>query len=125
MRSSKAHDNGAAPPGGRGATGAFAGVVSALALVQVLVIAAALAGVPLGRALSAVIAVAALGARLNLVGRELESQVILLAVVTATVAPTVFRALSPKLDLAREREARDAGPNGKLDPGLPSSAPMR
>ena len=83
------------------------------------------AGTLLSARLSLVIAVAALGARLNLVDRELESQVILLAVVTATVAPTVFRALAPKLVLAGPREANDAAPNGKLDPGLPSSAPMR
>ena len=83
------------------------------------------AGTLLSARLSLVIAVAALGARLNLVDRELESQVILLAVVTATVAPTVFRALAPKLVLPGPREARDAAPNGTLDPGLPSSAPMR
>jgi hypothetical protein len=44
-----------------------------------------------------VIAVGALGSRLGLVDRELESQIVLLAVVTATVCPTIFRLLAPPL----------------------------
>lgn len=83
------------------------------------------AGTLLSARLSLVIAVAALGARLNLVDRELESQVILLAVVTATVSPTLFRALAPKLSLPGSREATDSISNGKLEAGLPSSASVR
>jgi len=83
------------------------------------------AGTLLSARLSLVIAVAALGARLNLVDRELESQVILLAIVTATVAPTLFRALAPRL--ASPASQADEGPvsNRKLQTGLPSSASMR
>ena len=83
------------------------------------------AGTLLSARLSLVIAVAALGARLNLVDRELESQVILLAIVTATVSPTLFRALAPKLASPASREAADPAPTGKLEAGLPSSASMR
>jgi Kef-type K+ transport system membrane component KefB len=83
------------------------------------------AGTLLSARLSLVIAVAALGARLGLVDRELESQVILLAIVTATVAPTVFRALAPKLAMPAPGESMEAAPNGKLDGRLPSSASMR
>ena len=83
------------------------------------------AGTLLSARLSLVIAVAALGARLNLVDRQLESQVILLAIVTATVAPTLFRALAPRLPSPALQA--DGGPvsNGKLETGLPSSASMR
>jgi len=59
VRISEAHDKGARPPG-RGAITAFAGVVCVLALVQVLVVVAGLAGVSLGRPAAAAIAVAAL-----------------------------------------------------------------
>ena len=83
------------------------------------------AGTLLSARLSLVIAVAALGVRLNLVDRELESQVILLAIVTATVAPTIFRALAPKLALPGPGEPMEVPANRKLDGGLPSSASMR
>jgi Kef-type K+ transport system membrane component KefB len=53
------------------------------------------AGVLLSARLSLVIAVAELGARLGLVDRILESQVILLAIVTATLSPTLFSAILP------------------------------
>ena len=83
------------------------------------------AGTLLSSRLSLVIAVAALGARLNLVDRELESQVILLAVVTATVSPTVFRALAPKLASPASHEDVDLVSGGKLEAGLSSSASVR
>jgi len=44
-----------------------------------------------------VIAVAEMGVRLNLLSRELEAQVVLLAIVTSVLAPTVFRALAPPI----------------------------
>jgi Kef-type K+ transport system membrane component KefB len=53
------------------------------------------AGVLLSARLSLVIAVAELGARLGIVDRTLESQVILLAIVTATLSPTLFNAMLP------------------------------
>lgn len=53
------------------------------------------AGVLLSARLSLVIAVAELGARLQILDRTLESQVVLLAVVTATLAPSVFGLLAP------------------------------
>jgi len=53
------------------------------------------AGVLLSSRLSLVIAVAALGVRLGLMDRALEAEVILLAVVTATLCPSLFRALLP------------------------------
>jgi Kef-type K+ transport system membrane component KefB len=82
------------------------------------------AGTLLSSRLSLVIAVAALGARLNLVDRELESQVILLAIVTATVSPTLFRVLAPKLETA-PAAAGETEPGEKLDAGLPSTASLR
>jgi len=51
------------------------------------------AGVLLSSRLSLVIAVAAIGARLGLVDRALEAQVILLAIVTSTLCPTLFARL--------------------------------
>jgi Kef-type K+ transport system membrane component KefB len=53
------------------------------------------AGVLLSARLSLVIAVANLGARLGILDRALESQVILLALVTATLCPTLFLVLQP------------------------------
>jgi len=83
------------------------------------------AGTLLSARLSLVIAVAALGARLNIVDRALESQVILLAVVTATLSPTIFRMLAPRLQVvAREPGADDALPL-KVEEALPSLPPMR
>ena len=55
------------------------------------------AGVLLSARLSLVIAVAEMGVRLNLLSRELEAQVVMLAIVTSVLAPTLFRALSPPL----------------------------
>ncbi|MEE8412493.1 MAG: cation:proton antiporter [Acidobacteriota bacterium] len=55
------------------------------------------AGVLLSARLSLVIAVAEMGVRLNLLSRELEAQVVLLAIVTSVLAPTVFRALAPPI----------------------------
>lgn len=54
------------------------------------------AGVLLSARLSLVIAVAKLGTRLNLLDPALETQVVLLAVVTATLAPTVFGLIAPR-----------------------------
>ncbi|NIL99751.1 MAG: cation:proton antiporter [Acidobacteria bacterium] len=53
------------------------------------------AGVLLSARLSLVIAVAEMGVRLNLLSRELEAQVVMLAIVTSVLAPTIFRALAP------------------------------
>ncbi len=55
------------------------------------------AGVLLSARLSLVIAVAEMGVRLNLLNRELEAQVVMLAIVTSVLAPTIFRALAPPL----------------------------
>jgi Kef-type K+ transport system membrane component KefB len=51
------------------------------------------AGILLSTRMSLVIAMAELGVRLNLLDRELEAQVILLAVVTAVLGPVAFRLL--------------------------------
>jgi Kef-type K+ transport system membrane component KefB len=83
------------------------------------------AGTLLSARLSLVIAVAALGARLNLVDSQLESQVILLAIVTATVSPTLFRALAPRLASAAAQADADRASNGNMETGLPSSASVR
>lgn len=66
------------------------------------------AGTLLSSRLSLVIAVGALGSRLGLVDRELESQIVMLAVVTATACPTLFRALAPPL-VAAETVGRASG----------------
>jgi len=55
------------------------------------------AGVLLSARLSLVIAVAEMGVRLNLLTRELEAQVVMLAIVTSVLAPTLFRALAPPI----------------------------
>jgi len=55
------------------------------------------AGVLLSARLSLVIAVAEMGVRLNLLSRELEAQVVMLAIVTSVLAPTIFRALAPPM----------------------------
>lgn len=55
------------------------------------------AGMLLSARLSLVIAVADLGVRLGLLDPALEAAVILLAVVTATLCPALFRALAPPL----------------------------
>ena len=55
------------------------------------------AGILLSTRMSLVIAVAELGARLGVLDRALESQVILLAVVTSTVCPALFRTMAPRL----------------------------
>jgi Kef-type K+ transport system membrane component KefB len=54
------------------------------------------AGVLLSTRLSLVIAVAELGARLGFLDRQLESEVILLAIVTSTLSPVLFRAIAPR-----------------------------
>jgi trk system potassium uptake protein TrkA len=48
--------------------------------------------------LSLIIAVAELGVELGIIDRVLEAQIILLAGVTSTLAPALFRALLPKLE---------------------------
>jgi Kef-type K+ transport system membrane component KefB len=60
------------------------------------------AGVLLSARLSLVIAVATIGVRIGLMGEELRSSVILLAVVTSTFAPTLFRFLAPPLPEPRK-----------------------
>jgi Kef-type K+ transport system membrane component KefB len=59
-------------------------------------------GVLLSARLSLVIAVATLGARIGLMGPGLRSSVILLALVTSTSAPTLFRLLAPPLSLPQK-----------------------
>lgn len=54
------------------------------------------AGVLLSARLSLVIAVAAIGVRLGLMDRTLEAQIILLAVVTSILSPTLFRIIAPR-----------------------------
>jgi Kef-type K+ transport system membrane component KefB len=54
-------------------------------------------GVLLSARLSLVIAVATIGLELGLMGADLHSSVILLAIVTSTFAPTLFRFLAPPL----------------------------
>ncbi|MDH3627434.1 MAG: cation:proton antiporter [Acidobacteriota bacterium] len=54
------------------------------------------AGILLSARLSLVIAVAKLGSRLNLLDPALETQVVLLAVVTATLTPTLFGLIAPR-----------------------------
>ena len=59
------------------------------------------AGVLLSARLSLVIAVADLGVRLGLLDTVMQTAVILLAVLTATLCPVLFRALAPPLPAAR------------------------
>lgn len=54
------------------------------------------AGVLLSARLSLIIAVAELGARLGLIGRVVESQAVLLALVTSALSPALFRAIMPR-----------------------------
>jgi Kef-type K+ transport system membrane component KefB len=56
------------------------------------------AGVLLSARLSLIIAVAELGVELGLIDRTLQARVILLAAVTATFAPVVFRWLAPPME---------------------------
>jgi Kef-type K+ transport system membrane component KefB len=60
------------------------------------------AGVLLSARLSLVIAVATLGVRIGLMGQELRASIILLALVTSTFAPTLFRFLAPPLPAERK-----------------------
>lgn len=62
------------------------------------------AGALLSARLSLIIAVAELGVRLEAIDRTLEASIIVLAAVTATLAPILFRWLAPPLP-ASEREA--------------------
>jgi len=62
----------------------------------------AAAGLLLSARLSLVIAVANLGTRLGALDRAVEAQVILLALVTSTVCPTLFLTLRPPLGRASE-----------------------
>jgi Kef-type K+ transport system membrane component KefB len=54
-------------------------------------------GVLLSARLSLIIAVATVGVELGLMGTEDRAIIIVLAAVTATLAPTAFRALAPPL----------------------------
>jgi Kef-type K+ transport system membrane component KefB len=58
------------------------------------------AGALLSARLSLIIAVAELGVRLGVIDRTLEASIIVLAAVTATLAPIVFRWLAPPLSEA-------------------------
>jgi Kef-type K+ transport system membrane component KefB len=55
------------------------------------------AGVLLSARLSLVIAVASLGVQIGILSAEVQASVILLAVLSATLAPTIFRLLAPQL----------------------------
>jgi Kef-type K+ transport system membrane component KefB len=62
------------------------------------------AGTLLSARLSLIIAVAELGVRLDVIDRTLEASIIVLAAVTATLAPIVFRLLAPPLPPAEAAE---------------------
>lgn len=68
------------------------------------------AGVLLSARLSLVIAVAQLGSELGLLDRALEAQVVVMALVTATLSPTLFRALRPPVPEPSDRSAWQRGP---------------
>ncbi len=69
------------------------------------------AGILLSARLSLIIAVADLGVRLDLIDRELQASIILLAMVTTTLAPTLFRILAPPLPTPAPRSPdRPTGP---------------
>ncbi len=59
------------------------------------------AGTLLSARLSLIIAVAELGVQLGVIDRGLQASIILLAAVTSTVAPAVFRLLAPPLPAAQ------------------------
>jgi len=59
------------------------------------------AGALLSARLSLIIAVAELGVELEIIDRTLEASIIVLAAVTSTAAPVVFRALAPPLPASR------------------------
>ncbi len=59
------------------------------------------AGVLLSARLSLVIAVAEMGVRLELIDRSLESQVVVLAIITSTLAPTLFNRIAPRVERAQ------------------------
>lgn len=63
------------------------------------------AGTLISARLSLIIAVAELGLDLGLISRQVESAVILLALITTTLAPTLFRRLAPPLPAPGERPA--------------------
>jgi Kef-type K+ transport system membrane component KefB len=65
------------------------------------------AGTLLSVRLSLIIAVAELGVRLDLIDRSLEASIIVLAMVTTTVAPILFRLLAPPLP-GRNRSSEGA-----------------
>lgn len=65
------------------------------------------AGVLISARLSLIIAVAELGVEIGVIGPKIESAIITLALVTTTVAPTVFKRLMPAL--APARAARSTG----------------
>ena len=55
------------------------------------------AGALMSARLSLIIAIAELGVELGLIDEAMESSIILLAAVTATLAPTLFRLLLPRM----------------------------
>jgi Kef-type K+ transport system membrane component KefB len=55
------------------------------------------AGTLLSARLSLIIAVAELGVQLEVIDRALETSIILLAAVTSTLAPAIFRLIAPPL----------------------------
>jgi len=81
------------------------------------------AGILLSAPLSLAIAVAEMGVRLNMLSRELEAQIVMLAIVTSVLAPTVFRALAPPLGESDRLKSSETGAATSASPhGLPSVA---
>ena len=70
------------------------------------------AGALLSARLSLIIAVAELGVRLEVIDRTVEASIIVLAAVTATLAPIVFRLLAPSLGAAEAEGNGGARPSG-------------
>jgi len=62
------------------------------------------AGTLLSTRLSLMVAVAELGVQIGLIDRQLEAAIIILAIVTTTVAPTIFRVLAPPLAVPEPAE---------------------
>jgi len=62
------------------------------------------AGTLLSTRLSLMVAVAELGVQIGLIDRQLEAAIIILAIVTTTVAPTIFRVLAPPLKVTEPAE---------------------
>lgn len=67
-------------------------------------------GALLSARLSLIIAIAELGVELDLITADMESSIILLAAVTATLAPTLFRLIMPAATLNAAKQTRSGSP---------------